>query len=185
MIALPLVLGDIVEGVLVRVGKFYYPTDFVILDISEDADMPLILGRPFFATAKALIDVNEGTLILRDGEEQLTLLIYPKAKNDDVKEMDSNGMIESGGEPLKANPSITCVLCGDVKQEIEKGIKPEGRKKKVWRESMNRVYTRKKDKGKAKVVCQEGHPMELKLTGGKPRPETVANPLSEASCSQT
>ncbi|CAL1379092.1 unnamed protein product [Linum trigynum] len=35
----------IVEAVLVRVGNFYYLTDFVILDISEDADMPLILGH--------------------------------------------------------------------------------------------------------------------------------------------
>ncbi|CAL1381840.1 unnamed protein product [Linum trigynum] len=173
----------IVEDFLVRAGKFYYPTDFVILDISEDADMPLILGRPLLATAKALIDVNEGILILRDGEEQLTLFIDPKAKNDDVKEMDKNGMIGSGGEPLKANPTITCIPCGDVKQEIE-GIKPEGRKKKAWREKMNRVYTQKKDKGKAKTVGQEGHPLELKLGGDKHRYETLADPFSEALCSQ-
>ncbi|CAI0395302.1 unnamed protein product [Linum tenue] len=62
-----------------------------------DSDMPLKLGRPFLATGKALINVNEGTLILRDGEEQLTLSIDPKAKNDYVKEMDSSGMIRSGG----------------------------------------------------------------------------------------
>ncbi|CAL1379245.1 unnamed protein product [Linum trigynum] len=48
----------IVEDMMVRVGKFCYPTDLVILDISEDSDMPLILDRPFLATTKALIDVN-------------------------------------------------------------------------------------------------------------------------------
>ncbi|CAL1401879.1 unnamed protein product [Linum trigynum] len=63
----------IVDDMMVRVGKFCYPTDFVILDISEDSDMPLILGRPFLATAKALIDVNEGSLILRDCMERIKL----------------------------------------------------------------------------------------------------------------
>ncbi|CAL1390817.1 unnamed protein product [Linum trigynum] len=65
----------IVEDLLVKVGKFNYPVDFVILDINEDVNVPLILGRPFLATAKALIDVHDGTLVLRDGEERITFSI--------------------------------------------------------------------------------------------------------------
>ncbi|CAL1405940.1 unnamed protein product [Linum trigynum] len=65
----------IVEDLLVKVGKFTYPVDFVILDISEDTEVPLILGRPFLATAKALIDVHDGTLVLRDGEERITFSV--------------------------------------------------------------------------------------------------------------
>ncbi|CAL1379100.1 unnamed protein product [Linum trigynum] len=108
----------IVEDMMVRVGKFCYPTDFVILDISEDSDMPLILSRPFLATSKALIDVNEGTLILRDGKERMKLEIYLRVRSDEVKGVVSNDVNESGGEPLKANPTITCVAFGDVEQEV-------------------------------------------------------------------
>ncbi|CAL1355580.1 unnamed protein product [Linum trigynum] len=98
---------DIVEDMMVRVGKFCYPTDFVIFGISEDSDMPLILIRPFLATAKASIDVNEGTLILRDGKERIKLEIDPRVRSDEVKGVVSNDVNESGGEPPKANPTIT------------------------------------------------------------------------------
>ncbi|CAL1411956.1 unnamed protein product [Linum trigynum] len=65
----------IVEDLMVKVGRFVYPVDFVVLDINEDIEVPLILGRPFLATAKALIDVHDGTLVLRDGEERITFSI--------------------------------------------------------------------------------------------------------------
>ncbi|CAL1412465.1 unnamed protein product [Linum trigynum] len=65
----------IVEDLLVKVDLFFYLVDFVILDINEDAEVPIILGRPFLATAKALIDVHYGTLVLRDGEEHITFSI--------------------------------------------------------------------------------------------------------------
>ena len=54
----------IVEDVLVRAGKFIFPVDLVILDFEEDEDVPLILGMPFLYTAKAIIDVYNGTLTL-------------------------------------------------------------------------------------------------------------------------
>ena len=47
----------IVEDVLVKVDKFIFPVDFIVLDIEEDHEVPLILGRPFLATGKAMIDV--------------------------------------------------------------------------------------------------------------------------------
>nr|GFA83042.1 hypothetical protein [Tanacetum cinerariifolium] len=49
----------VAEYVFVKVGKFYFPTDFVILDFVADPRVPLILGRPFLSTAHALIDVYE------------------------------------------------------------------------------------------------------------------------------
>ncbi|XP_073120714.1 uncharacterized protein [Henckelia pumila] len=61
----------IIEDVLVKVDKFIFPVDFVVLDMEEDLDMPLILGRPFLATGKALIDVQKGELLLRVGEEKI------------------------------------------------------------------------------------------------------------------
>nr|GEX03018.1 reverse transcriptase domain-containing protein [Tanacetum cinerariifolium] len=49
----------VTENVFVKVGKFYFPADFVILDFVADPRVPLILGRPFLSTAHALIDVYE------------------------------------------------------------------------------------------------------------------------------
>ena len=46
------------EDVLVKVDKFIFPIDFIILDIQEDQEVPLKLGRPFLATGRALIDVQ-------------------------------------------------------------------------------------------------------------------------------
>ena len=47
----------LIEDVLIKVDKFIFPTDFVVLDMEEDHDIPIILGRPFLATDRALIDV--------------------------------------------------------------------------------------------------------------------------------
>nr|GFC95863.1 reverse transcriptase domain-containing protein [Tanacetum cinerariifolium] len=59
--------------VFVKVHKFYFPADFVVLDFIADPRVPLILGRPFLGTAHALIDVYEGEIILRHDEQSLTL----------------------------------------------------------------------------------------------------------------
>ncbi|GJS20214.1 reverse transcriptase domain-containing protein [Tanacetum coccineum] len=56
----------VAENVFVKVGKFYFPADFVVLDFIADPRVPLILGRPFLRTAHALIDVYEGEITLRN-----------------------------------------------------------------------------------------------------------------------
>nr|GEU98760.1 reverse transcriptase domain-containing protein [Tanacetum cinerariifolium] len=61
------------ENIFVKVGKFYFPTDFVVLDFIADPRVPLILGRPFLSTAHALIDVYEREIILRHDDQSLTL----------------------------------------------------------------------------------------------------------------
>nr|GEV18341.1 reverse transcriptase domain-containing protein [Tanacetum cinerariifolium] len=65
----------IARDVFVPVGKFTFPADFVILDYESDPRVPLILGRLFLRTARALIDVHGEEMILRDGDERLTLNI--------------------------------------------------------------------------------------------------------------
>ncbi|XP_068644651.1 uncharacterized protein [Aristolochia californica] len=61
----------IIEDVLVKVDKFIFPADFVVLDMEEDEEVPLILGRPFLATGRALIDVQKGELTLRVNKEEV------------------------------------------------------------------------------------------------------------------
>ncbi|XP_057775361.1 uncharacterized protein LOC130994330 [Salvia miltiorrhiza] len=62
----------IVEDVLVKVDNFIFPVDFVVLDMVEDKDVPLILGRPFLATRRALIDVAKAPKH-KDGEERMKM----------------------------------------------------------------------------------------------------------------
>ena len=52
-------------------GKFIFPVDFVVINIEEDKQVSLLLGRPFLATRVALIDVKKGELTLRMGDEEV------------------------------------------------------------------------------------------------------------------
>nr|GEW88470.1 reverse transcriptase domain-containing protein [Tanacetum cinerariifolium] len=63
----------VAENVFVKVGKFYFLADFVVLDFVADPRVPLILERPFLSTAYALIDVYKGEIILRHDDQSLTL----------------------------------------------------------------------------------------------------------------
>ncbi|GJZ95017.1 reverse transcriptase domain-containing protein [Tanacetum coccineum] len=85
----------ICKDVLVPVGKFTYPADFVIVDYVPDEQIPLILGRPFLRTARALIDVYDEKLILRDGNESLTLNMQSeKSKLNGIQKVESINMID-------------------------------------------------------------------------------------------
>ena len=64
-------LEGILEDVLIKVGKFIFPMNFLVIDMEEDKKIPLLLGRPFLATGVALIDVKKGELTLRVGEEKV------------------------------------------------------------------------------------------------------------------
>ncbi|GKA33570.1 zf-CCHC domain-containing protein, partial [Tanacetum coccineum] len=61
----------IAENVLVEIGRFTFPVDFIILDMPEDIKVPLILERPFLSTARAKINVYKRKITLRVGEENI------------------------------------------------------------------------------------------------------------------
>nr|GEV36908.1 reverse transcriptase domain-containing protein [Tanacetum cinerariifolium] len=63
----------VAKNVFVKISKFYFPVDFVVLDFIANPRALLILGRPFLSTAHALIDVYEGEIILRHDDQSLTL----------------------------------------------------------------------------------------------------------------
>ncbi|XP_073121915.1 uncharacterized protein [Henckelia pumila] len=102
----------IIEDVLVKVDKFIFPADFVVLDMQEDLDMPLILERPFLETGKALIDVQKGELILRVREEKISFDVFNALKcsqyNEECFQIDAvdsllyNYVQDTLQEPLEA-----------------------------------------------------------------------------------
>ncbi|XP_022870492.1 uncharacterized protein LOC111389757 [Olea europaea var. sylvestris] len=105
---------EIIEYVLVQVEKLIFPTDFLILDMEEDKDIPLILGRPFLATERALIDVQHGQLILRLGEEQISFNVFKALKlpteTDSCFQIDVIDMVIQDSFLLH-NPSDAYVVC--------------------------------------------------------------------------
>ena len=72
------------EDVLIQVDKFYYPVDFVVLDIELAATganyVPIILGRPFLATSNAIINCRNGVVQLTFGNMTLELNIFHLSK---------------------------------------------------------------------------------------------------------
>jgi len=77
----------IVEDLLVKVDKFLFPVDFVVMDIEEDVEIPLILGRPFIKTVKVIIDVDKGRLKVCAQDEQVSFNVLKAMKySNDQKE---------------------------------------------------------------------------------------------------
>ena len=54
--------ASVLEDVPVQVGKFIIPCDFIVMDMDENSQIPIILGRSFLATAGAVIDVQAGII---------------------------------------------------------------------------------------------------------------------------
>ena len=75
----------ILEDVLVKAGKFVFPVDFVVMQMEEDTQVPLLLGRPFLATGDALINVQKGELTLRVGDEAVQFNINRSLKHPNVE----------------------------------------------------------------------------------------------------
>ena len=78
----------VVEDVLVKVDKLILPADFIILDMDEDKDVPIILGRPFLATGRTVIDVQKGELTMKVQDQEVTFNVFKAMKfpNDENEE---------------------------------------------------------------------------------------------------
>ncbi|GJS29032.1 reverse transcriptase domain-containing protein [Tanacetum coccineum] len=113
------------EDIFVKVGNFHFPTDFVVVDFEADPRVPLILGRSFLRTSRALIDVYEGELVLRDGNEQITFHVngtskHPqKHKNESIKMV--NDACKDSFKRFTDEPTQVCPPPSeDVNNEKEK-----------------------------------------------------------------
>nr|GEX73197.1 reverse transcriptase domain-containing protein [Tanacetum cinerariifolium]GEY36553.1 reverse transcriptase domain-containing protein [Tanacetum cinerariifolium] len=87
----------VAENIFVKVGKFYFPSDFVILDFVADPRVPLIMGRPFLSTAYALIDVYDGEITLRHNDQSLTLKCgdTPSISYDNLESLNKVDLIDA------------------------------------------------------------------------------------------
>ena len=95
------------EDVLLKVNKFIFPTDFIVLDMKEDKEASIILGRPFLATSQALIDVQKGEFILRVQDEEVTFNMLNVMQH--LMESDSCFRVDIV-EVIVSNQKVTLIL---------------------------------------------------------------------------
>ena len=106
----------ILEYVLVKVGKFIFLVDFVIMKMEEGTQVPLLLERPFLATGVALIDVQKGELTLKVGNEAVHFNINRSLEHPDV---DAESCMAVGNNSLlNVELNFDCILQHSI-NEIE------------------------------------------------------------------
>nr|KYP75993.1 hypothetical protein KK1_020211 [Cajanus cajan] len=129
----------IVEDVMVQVDRFLFPVDFVVMDIEEEIDVPLILGRPFMKTARVLIDVDDGKLNF----DVFDAMHYPKDKSSCFRVDVIDGLAEDTRKHVSFSTPLEKVLINVVEylheeedREIEACLKSLESYKEVTSNSM-------------------------------------------------
>ncbi|CAM8902092.1 unnamed protein product [Rhodiola kirilowii] len=183
----------ILKDVPVKVKDLYFPADFIVLDISEDVDIPIILGRPFLYMAKAVIDMDRGSLALQVGSERVVFSLPDMSKSpslfDDCDILDSADVNEPISltfiEPCKVLqdcpiPMNICAVntegASDVEQTPGSGKEPWKRELKplldpgdVFKERTTKWHYKRNVRRKFNKVARaylDGH-VELNSERGK------------------
>ena len=104
----------VVEDILVKVGEFYLPADFLVLDLEEDMDISVILGCPFLATSRAMIDVNMGKITIRVGGDMEEFHVLTNEKHPQVESKDASYKMDTG-QVLTPTP-----MCKETTMDVNK-----------------------------------------------------------------
>ncbi|KAL8534616.1 hypothetical protein ACS0TY_010581 [Phlomoides rotata] len=112
----------IIEDVLVKVDKFIFPVDFVVLDMKEGEFIPLILGRLFLVTKGAVIDVKKWELVLNVNDDHILFNIYKVRKfHEEDDDGDEEYMRDHIHTPVKEQVEMNSKIevYGKIGQEKE------------------------------------------------------------------
>ena len=104
----------ILEDVLIKVKKFVFPVDFVVINMEEDKLVPLFLGRPFLSTGAALINVKKGELTLRVGDEAVHFNLNHSLKQPELNSVDCE--IVETKIPISSKPATTCNFLNEMNE---------------------------------------------------------------------
>jgi len=115
--------------VVVQIDNLKFPVDFVVMEMEKDEGVPLILGRPFMKTAKVVINVDDGTLKLKDQDEEVTFNVL-EAVQEPTDEQTSlkvvNEVLSVTSRPWQASKLLEkCSNCFSVKVNEEKEEKDD------------------------------------------------------------
>ncbi|GKC11185.1 reverse transcriptase domain-containing protein [Tanacetum coccineum] len=114
----------IIKNILVKVDKFVLPIDFVILDMPEDSRVPIILGRPFLETARAMIDVFNKKITLIVGDDEVIFDVDQSIKRPTTEDDECYGIddldetINEEAQELLANEELDLFLSRGLEKSI-------------------------------------------------------------------
>ena len=123
----------IIEDVLVKVDKFMFPADFIVLDMEEDKEIPIILGRPFLATGRAMIDVQRGELKLRVQEEEVKFNVFEAVRHP--AESDTCFMAEIVEAIVSSQSGLTDPLETSLVENESENLSDEAEEYVKWMDS--------------------------------------------------
>ena len=123
----------VIEDVLVKVDKFIFPAYFIVLDMEEDKEIPIILGRPFLATGRAMIDVQRGELKLRVQEDEVKFNVFEAVRHPE--ESDTCFMTETVEAIVSSQNGLTDPLKASLVQSDSKNIGEEAEDYVKWMDS--------------------------------------------------
>ncbi|KAJ0857449.1 putative transcription factor interactor and regulator CCHC(Zn) family [Helianthus annuus] len=152
----PMCPRGIIKDVIVKVEECYYPVDFLVLDCatsSKNTHPPVILGRPFLATAHAIISCVDGTVSMKFGDRELRLNVFSDATNPPIS--GEHSKFENGDENVSPAKEIQtkqeCLLVDRFEVAGSEAVK---KKESVAYEEF------KTDKGKPRERKKEKKPPE-------------------------
>ena len=123
----------VIEDVLVKVDKFIFPTDFIVLDMEEDKEIPIILGRPFLATGRAMIGVQKRELKLRVQDDEVKFSVFNVVRHP--AERDACFMIEVVEAIVPIQSGLTGPLEASLVQNAKEELSEEAKEYVKWMES--------------------------------------------------
>ena len=123
----------VTEDVLVKVDKFIIPADFSVLDMEEDKEIPIILGRPFLATGKAMIDVQREELKLRVREDEVQFNVFEAVRH--LEERDTCFMAEIVEAIVSSQSGLTDPLEASLVQHDSENMSEEAEEYVKWMDS--------------------------------------------------
>ncbi|XP_062094049.1 uncharacterized protein LOC133800092 [Humulus lupulus] len=116
---------SIIEDVLVKVDKFIFPADFIVFYMEKDANVPIILGRPFLVMGQALIDAQKGELRLRVQWDEVVFNVFKSMEYPQVSDSCFNIDVVDGtvsGTSLGGDPLNITLTKADVENEDGKEV---------------------------------------------------------------
>ncbi|GKB94875.1 hypothetical protein Tco_0981012 [Tanacetum coccineum] len=137
----------IAKNVLVGIGKFVFPVDFIILDMPEDVKVPLILGRPFLSTAHAKIDVFKRKITLRVRDYTTRTMAEPI-----LKKYTKSAQAESNPTEPNTDGDINIKLRKEFFMELKNNAYHRMFDEDVWTTLLRQWW---KNKGEGKITTWE------------------------------
>ena len=122
-----------IEDVLVKVDKFIFLTYFIVLDMEEDKEIPIILGSPFLATGKAMIDVQKGELKLRVQDDEVTFNVFKSMRHP--TESDACFLVETVEAIVSSQSGPTNPLEASLVQSDSENLSEEAAEYVNWMNS--------------------------------------------------